>query len=72
VLRASCLQQLYYCTENRLVKKSTTLKQPEQIQKGVAANQNPLLSQLTLKTTSLKRQPSHKTTSQDSHKTQAK
>jgi len=40
--------------------------------KGVVANQNPLLSQLILKTTSLKRQQSHKTRSQDSHKTQAK
>jgi len=36
--------------------------------KGFAANQNSLLSQLILKTTSLKRQQSHKT----SHKTQAK
>jgi len=61
MLQASCLQQLYCCTENRLAEKSATLKQPEHIQKGVAANQNPLLSQLTLKTTSLKRQSSHKT-----------
>ena len=59
MLQASCLQQLLCCTENRLAEKSATLKQPEQIQKGVAANQNPLLSQLTLKTTSSKRQPSH-------------
>jgi len=33
VLQASCLQQLYYRTENRLVEKSTTLKQPGQIKK---------------------------------------
>jgi len=26
------LQQLYYCTENRLAEKPTILKQPEQIQ----------------------------------------
>jgi len=33
LLQASCLQQLYYCTENRLVENSTTPKQPGQIQK---------------------------------------
>jgi len=32
-LQASCLQQLYCYTENRLAEKSATLKQPEQIQK---------------------------------------
>jgi len=53
MLQASCLQQLYYCTENRFVEKSGILKQPEQIQKEAAANQNSLLSQLILKTTSL-------------------
>jgi len=56
MLKASCLQQLYYCTENRLVEKSGILKQPEQIRKEAAANQNSLLSQLIPKTTSLKRQ----------------
>jgi len=35
MLQASCLQQLYYCTENGLAEKSATLKQPEQIQKGL-------------------------------------
>jgi len=35
MLQASCLQQLYYCAENKLAKKSTTLKQPGQIQKGL-------------------------------------
>jgi len=35
VLQASCLQQLYCCTENGLAEKSATLKQPEQIQKGL-------------------------------------
>jgi len=35
LLQASCLPQLYYCTENRLAEKSTTLKQPGQIQKGL-------------------------------------
>ena len=38
MLQASCLQQPYCCTENRLAEKSVTLKQPEQIQKGVAAS----------------------------------
>jgi len=33
VLQASCLQQLYFCTENKHAEKSTTLKQPGQIQK---------------------------------------
>jgi len=33
LLQASCLQQLY-CIENKLVEKLTSLKQPEQIQKG--------------------------------------
>jgi len=45
----------------RILVKKAQQNQPEQIQKGVVANQNPLLSQLTLKTTSLKRQPSYKT-----------
>ena len=35
MLQASCLQQLYYCTENKFAEKSTTLKQPEQIHKGL-------------------------------------
>jgi len=35
MLQASCLQQLYCCTENGLAEKSATLKQPEQIQKGL-------------------------------------
>jgi len=35
VLQASCLQQFYYCTENKLSEKSATPKQPGQIQNGL-------------------------------------
>jgi len=35
VLQANSLQQLYYGTENKLVEKPGTLKQPGQIQKGL-------------------------------------
>ena len=56
MLQAGCLQQLYYCTENKLAVRFASLKQPGHIQKGTTANQNSLLSQLILKKTSVKRQ----------------
>jgi len=58
LLQAGCLQQLYYCTENKLAERFASLKQPGQIQKGTTANKNSLLSQMILKKTSLKRQQS--------------
>jgi len=72
LLQASLPVTTYYCTENKLAERFASLKQPGQIQKGTTANQNSLLSQLILKKTSIKTSASHKTESQDSHKTQAK
>ena len=83
VLQASLLVATYYCTENKLAERFASLKQPGQIQKGITANQNSLLSQLILKEISLKRQQvtrlnhktvtrhkrNHKTTSHDQVKT---
>jgi len=39
--------KIYYCTENKHAEKPATLKQPEQIQKKITANQNGSFSQLT-------------------------
>jgi len=33
MLQASCLQEFYHCTENKLAEKPATLKQSRQIQK---------------------------------------
>jgi len=69
MLQASCLQQLYCCTENRLAEKSAILKQPE---RGCSQSK-PIIKSADLKdnvSQVTRHKQNHMTTSHDQVKTQ--